>query len=74
MVLNYENDLTQKCAYHVSYEVYQYIFIFWHHRYHNHFVLRVDRIYQFCTLKYNRIPKEHLVLNALPLLNFRRSF
>ena len=74
MVLNYENDLTQKCLHHVSYEVYQYIFFFRHHRYHHHIVLRVDRIYQFCTLKKDRIPKEHFVLNALSLLNFRRSF
>ena len=44
MVLNFENDLTQKCAHHVSYDIYQHIFFFGHHRYINLF----DQIYHFC--------------------------
>ena len=57
VVLNFENGLTQKCAHHVSYDVYQHMF--GHHCYHDHFVLRVDRICHFCPLKKSRIPNEH---------------
>ena len=42
MVLHLENDLTQKWAHHISYDIYQDIFYFGHHCYYNHFVLRVD--------------------------------
>ena len=51
MELNFESDLTQKCGNHVSYDIYQHLFFFGHHRYHNHFVRRVDWIYHFCRLK-----------------------
>ena len=53
MVLNFENDLTQKCAHHVNCDIYQHIFFFGHHRYHNHLVLKVDWTYLFCQLKKN---------------------
>ena len=65
LVLNFENDLTQKCVYHVSYDIYQHIF-FGHYRYHNHIVLRVDWICYFCRLKkqtkQNRIFHDNLTL------------
>ena len=69
MVLNFENDLP-KSAHHVSYDIYQRIFFFAHHRYHNHFVRRVDWIYHFCRLeeKQNRIPYEYFVLNVFPVI------
>ena len=74
MVLNFENDL-QKCAHHVSYDIYQRIFIFDHHRYHNHFVQRVDWIYHFRRLKKKKRNNslKKFVLNVFPVLNFRRS-
>ena len=45
MVLNFENNLTQKCAHHEWYDIYQHTFFFGYLRYHNHFVLRVHWIY-----------------------------
>ena len=50
IVLNFEND-SQKSTHHVTYDIYQRIFFFDHHRYHNHFVLRVNWIYHFSRLK-----------------------
>ena len=77
MVLNFENDLTQKCAHYVSYDVHQRIFFFSRHRHHKHLVLRVDWIYHFSRLKktpkQNRIPYKHFVLNVFPVLNSRQS-
>ena len=75
MVLNFENDLTQKCAHHVSYDIHKHIFFFGRHRYYNHFVLRVHWIYHFCRVKknQNRIPYEHFMLHVFPVLNFRWS-
>ena len=75
IVLNLENA-SQKCVHHVSYDIYQRIFFFDRHRYHNHFVKRVDWIYHFRRLKkqkQNRISYEHFVLNVFPVLNFCRS-
>ena len=78
MVLNFEND-SQKCAYHVSCEIYQRIFFFDYHHYHNHFVQRVNWSYHFHSLSFiktpkkPRIPYEHFLLNVFPVLNFRRS-
>ena len=60
----------------MSYDIYSHIFFFGHHRYHNHFVPRVDWIYHFCRLKKkkeNRFPYEHFVLNIFLVLNFRWS-
>ena len=75
LVLNFENDLTKKCSHYVSCYIYQHIFFFGHHRYHNHFVPRVDCIYHFCRLKNQNktYPYEHFVLNVFPVVNFRRS-
>ena len=53
MVLNFEND-SQECTRHVTYDIYQRIFFFDHHRYHNHFVQRVNWIYHFRRLKKKR--------------------
>ena len=71
MVLNFEND-SQKCAHHVSCNVYQHIFFFGHHRCHNHFVLRVDWIPPFCRLK-NRTKQNPLQTFCIERLSRRKK-
>ena len=58
MLLNFEND-SQNFAHHVSCDLYQHIFFFDHHRYHNHLVQRVDWIYHFCPLKKQNRTKQN---------------
>ena len=74
MVLNFEND-SQNCAHYVSYDICQHIFSFGHHRHHNHFVSRVDRVYHFCRLRKNKTEflTNILYSTSFPVLNFRRS-
>ena len=69
MVLNFEND-SQKCTYHVTYDIYQRIFFFDHHRYHNHFVQRVNCIYHFRPLKKKQKTKQ----NSLRTFSIERLF
>ena len=75
MVLNFENDSTQKCVHHVSYDIYKHNSFFGHHRYHNQCVLRVGRIYNFYPLKKNRTPNKHFAIQTSFLyLTFAGAF
>ena len=74
MVLNFENDLKQKCVHHASYDLYQHIFCFSHHRCYNDFILRVGQMYYFCPLNNNGISNEHFLLMPIPYLVFVGAF